>query len=57
MSLNKGLAIFAQQEILEVEQLMAEEDTGMELTAENVERSLDEIRSVAPQSPACFFCP
>ena len=32
------------QEILEVEQLMAEEDVGMELTAENVEKSLDEIR-------------
>lgn len=34
------------QEILEVEQLMAEEDAGLELTEENVERSLDEIRSV-----------
>lgn len=34
----------ALQEILEVEQLMAEEDAGLELTAENVERSLDEIR-------------
>lgn len=32
------------QEILEVEQLMGEEDTGLELTAENVEKSLDEIR-------------
>lgn len=31
-------------EILEVEQLMGEEDTGLELTAENVEKSLDEIR-------------
>ena len=35
------------QEILEVEQLMGDEDTGLELTAENVERSLDEIRSDA----------
>lgn len=33
------------QEILEVEQLMGEEDTGLDLTAENVEKSLDEIRS------------
>ncbi|KAL3162687.1 NifU-like protein 2, chloroplastic [Trebouxia sp. C0009 RCD-2024] len=31
-------------EILEVEQLMGDEDIGLELTAENVERSLDEIR-------------
>lgn len=34
------------QEILEVEQMVGEEDTGLELTAENVEKSLDEIRSV-----------
>lgn len=32
------------QEILEVEQLMGDEDVGLELTAENVEKSLDEIR-------------
>ena len=37
---------FLVQEILEVEQLMGDEDTGLELTEENVERSLDEIRSV-----------
>ena len=34
------------QEILEVEQLMGDEDVGLELTADNVEKSLDEIRSV-----------
>ena len=33
------------QEILEVEQLMGDEDAGLELTSENVEKSLDEIRS------------
>lgn len=38
--------LFFVQEILEVEQLMGDEDIGLELTAENVERSLDEIRSV-----------
>ena len=32
------------QEILEVEQLVGEQDTGLELTSENVEKSLDEIR-------------
>ncbi|DBB18481.1 hypothetical protein WJX82_009960 [Trebouxia sp. C0006] len=31
-------------EILEVEQLMGDEDVGLELTADNVEKSLDEIR-------------
>ena len=31
---------------------MGDEDTGLDLTSENVERSLDEIRLVAPQSPA-----
>lgn len=40
------------QEILEVEQLMGDEDIGLELTEDNVERSLDEIRSVS-QGPAC----
>ena len=34
---------------------MGEEDTGLDLTAENVERSLDEIRSVASQSAACVL--
>ena len=42
------------QEILEVEQLMAEEDAGMELTAENVERSLDEIRCKFSVGPAAL---
>lgn len=37
------------QEILEVEQLMGDEDMGLDLTADNVERSLDEIRSVAAE--------
>lgn len=35
---------------------MGDEDTGLDLTAENVERSLDEIRSVGLQSPA-ISCP
>ena len=31
---------------------MGDEDTGLDLTAENVERSLDEIRSVGGRWPA-----
>jgi len=46
LHVSRQWQVYLTQEILEVEQLMGDEDVGLELTADNVEKSLDEIRSV-----------